>query len=171
MKELILGGVRSGKSRLAEARARESGLEVIYLATARALDDAEMQRRIEHHRRQRPVHWQTFEEPVALADCLLRLAANQRCIIVECLTMWLTNLLCEDKGTRLEAQREALLAALLTAPGYIILVSNECGLGISPLGELTRRFVDEAGQLHQRLASLCDRVTLSVAGLPLSVKS
>lgn len=170
MKELILGGVRSGKSRLAETRALESGLEVIYLATARACGDAEFQRRIEQHRRRRPAHWQTVEEPVALADCLLRLAAGQRCIIIECLTLWLTNLLCEDEGARFEAQCEALLAALRQAPGTIIMVSNECGLGISPLGELTRRFVDEAGQLHQRLASLCDRVTFTVAGLPLSVK-
>lgn len=170
MKELILGGVRSGKSRLPEARARESGLEVVYLATARAPGDAGMRRRIELHRRQRPAHWQTVEEPVALADCLLRLAARERCIIIECLTLWLTNLLCEDDGMRLEAQRDALLAALPGAPGTIILVSNECGLGVSPLGDLTRRFLDEAGQLHQQLAWICDRVTFTVAGLPWSLK-
>jgi adenosylcobinamide kinase/adenosylcobinamide-phosphate guanylyltransferase len=170
MKELILGGVRSGKSRLAEARAGESGLEVVYLATAQAHGDAQMQNRIGQHRRCRPPHWRTVEEPVELADCLLRLAAARRCSLVECITLWLTNLLCDGDGARLEAQREALLAALSQAPGTIILVSNECGLGISPLGELTRRFLDEAGHLHQRLASLCDRVTLTVAGLPVSVK-
>lgn len=107
MKELILGGVRSGKSRLAEARARESGLEVVFLATARALSDAQMHNRIEQHRRRRPSHWQTVEEPVALADCLLRLAAARRCILVECITLWLTNLLCEGDESRLKAQGSA----------------------------------------------------------------
>jgi adenosylcobinamide kinase/adenosylcobinamide-phosphate guanylyltransferase len=170
MKELILGGVRSGKSRLAEAHARESGLEVIYVATARATDDLEMQRRIRQHRQRRPLQWQTIEEPVVLADSLRRFAADHRCILVECLTLWLTNLLCDADQARLRGEREALLATLPLLPGSIILVSNECGLGISPLGELTRRFIDEAGQLHQQLASICDRVTLTVAGLPLSLK-
>jgi adenosylcobinamide kinase/adenosylcobinamide-phosphate guanylyltransferase len=170
MKELILGGVRSGKSRLAEAHARDSGLEVIYLATARATDDVEMQRRIQEHRQRRPLQWRTIEEPVALADSLRRFAADHRCILVECLTLWLTNMLCDADEARFRSEREALLAAMPQLPGSVILVSNECGLGISPLGELTRRFVDEAGLLHQQLASVSDRVTFIVAGLPLSVK-
>lgn len=170
MRELILGGVRSGKSRLAEARARASGARVTYLATARAAGDAELQARIAQHRARRPAEWQLLEEPLALAATLRAHAAPDRCIVVECLTLWLTNLLCERDAERLGREREALLEAWAALPGHVILVSNETGLGIVPLGELTRRFVDEAGILHQRLAVLADRVTLVIAGIPQTLK-
>jgi adenosylcobinamide kinase/adenosylcobinamide-phosphate guanylyltransferase len=97
-------------------------------------------------------------------------ADNERCLLVDCLTLWLTNLLMLEDPERLAAEREALLTCLAELPGEIIFVSNETGLGVVPLGELTRRYVDEAGWLHQALAERCQRVVLTVAGLPLTLK-
>lgn len=169
MRKLILGGMRSGKSRLAEQHAQDTGLPVTYLATATAQDD-EMRQRIAHHQSQRPDHWQLVEEPVALAAALQRHAAEAHCLLVDCLTLWLTNLLCLDDEARLRQEIDALLEVLPTLPGTIILVSNETGMGVVPLGELTRRYCDEAGRLHQAVAARCDKVILTVAGLPLVVK-
>lgn len=169
MLELILGGARSGKSRLAERLAAESGLAVTYIATSQALD-GEMGARIAHHRQRRPVHWSLVEEPLQLAQVLREQAAPQRCLLVDCLTLWLTNLLMLDDLHRLEKEREALLDCLPGLPGRIILVSNETGLGVVPLGELTRRYVDEAGWLHQAVADRAQRVTFMVAGLPMTLK-
>ena len=169
MKELVLGGVRSGKSRLAEQRARGSGLRVVYIATAIASGDAELEARIRQHRLHRPADWILVEEPLALGAALRVQASAERCLVVECLTLWLTNLLC-PAAERLEPERQSLLDALPALAGHIILVSNETGLGVVPLGELSRRFVDASGELHQRLATLCDRVTLTVAGLPHTLK-
>jgi adenosylcobinamide kinase/adenosylcobinamide-phosphate guanylyltransferase len=166
MKELILGGTRSGKSRLAELSARNSALDVVYIATARAGDDMELLQRIDLHRQRRPANWQVVEEPYGLASTMHRCAAVHRCLLIECLTMWLTNLLCANDGSLFERERDALLAVLPALPGHIILVGNETGLGVVPLGELTRRFTDEAGQVHQELARICDRVIFSIAGLP-----
>jgi adenosylcobinamide kinase/adenosylcobinamide-phosphate guanylyltransferase len=170
MKELILGGVRSGKSRLAEQYAQASGLHVTYLATATVEDD-EMRARIAHHQAQRPEHWRLVEEPLALASTLQHHAAAGRCILVDCLTLWLTNLLCAQDEERLRHEISALLEILPGLPGHIILVSNETGMGIVPLGELTRRYCDEAGRLHQAVAQCCEKVILTVAGLPMVVKS
>ena len=164
--ELILGGARSGKSALAERRAVESGLEVVYIATA-APGDEEMARRIAHHRARRPAHWRTVEAPLDLASTLCTEAAAQRCLLVDCLTLWLTNLLL---GPGLEPQRNDLLAALTALPGRVILVSNEVGWGIVPINELARRFADEQGRLNQAVASVCSRLTLVAAGLPLELK-
>lgn len=169
MLTLILGGARSGKSALAERLATDSGREVIYLATAQALDD-EMADRIAHHRARRPAEWLAVEEPLALAGTLRLHAQAGRFVIVDCLTLWLSNLLGREGGARFEAEREALLDSAATLPGEIAFVSNEVGLGIAPLGELTRRFVDEAGRLHQALAQRCDRVVFVAAGLPLLLK-
>ncbi len=169
MKTLILGGVRSGKSRLAETLANQSGLPVCYIATATAGDD-EMRQRIEDHRMRRPTSWTVVEEPYALSEVLHRHAVSDHCIIVECLTLWLTNLLVVGDEGRFTHERDALIDTLPKLPGAIILVGNEAGLGIIPLGELTRRFCDEAGWLHQELAQHCDRVILTVAGLPLTLK-
>lgn len=169
MKELILGGVRSGKSRLAEQHAAATGLPVIYVATAHA-QDAEMRARILHHQSNRPAHWQLVEEPLALASALQKHAAEGHCVLVDCLTLWLTNLLCLEDEARLQQEIAALLNALSTLPGEIILVSNETGMGVVPLGELTRRYCDEAGRLHQALAQQSDQVILTVAGLPLYLK-
>ncbi len=169
MIELILGGARSGKSRLAENTAAASGRTVSYIATSQPLDDA-MAERIARHRAQRPAHWGLVEEPIALADALRRTAAKDRCVLVDCLTLWLTNLLLQDDPQRLAAERSALIEVLPGLPGHTILVSNETGLGVVPMGELTRRYVDEAGWLHQALAGLSDRVTFCVAGLPMILK-
>jgi adenosylcobinamide kinase/adenosylcobinamide-phosphate guanylyltransferase len=169
MLDLILGGARSGKSRLAERLARESGLAVRYIATAQALDD-EMRARIATHRAQRPAQWLSIEEPVELARVLQDNAAPERCLLVDCLTLWLSNLLLSADPDCLQREREALLECLPQLPGQIILVSNETGLGIVPLGELSRRYVDEAGWLHQALAERCERVRFCVAGLPMLLK-
>jgi adenosylcobinamide kinase/adenosylcobinamide-phosphate guanylyltransferase len=169
MKELILGGVRSGKSRLAEQRARDSGLQVVYIATAIAALDTELDERIRRHRARRPATWTVVEEPLALGGALRAHASLQRCLVVECLTLWLTNLLC-TAAERFERERLSLLDTLTALAGDIILVSNETGLGVVPLGLLSRRFVDASGELHQSLAGICDRVTLAVAGLPFPVK-
>jgi adenosylcobinamide kinase/adenosylcobinamide-phosphate guanylyltransferase len=165
MKTLILGGVRSGKSRLAEQSATASGLPVTYLATATAGDE-EMRRRIAKHRADRPSGWQVVEEPLALADALRRHARADGLILVDCLTLWLTNLLLDPDPARFETERAALLDTLPTLSGELVMVSNETGLGVVPMGELTRRYCDEAGRLHQALAQLCDRVVFTVAGLP-----
>ncbi len=169
MKELILGGMRSGKSRLAEQHAQQSGLQVTHIATATAQDD-EMRARIAHHQASRPDHWHLVEEPVALAAALQRHAAADRCVLVDCLTLWLTNLLCLEDEARLRQETAALLDVLPRLPGQVILVSNETGMGVVPLGELTRRYCDEAGRLHQAVAARCDQVILTVAGLPLILK-
>ncbi len=169
MKQLILGGVRSGKSRLAEQHAIATCLPVIYIATAQA-QDAEMQARIQHHQTNRPQHWTLLEEPLALAKALQAQAMEGRCVLVDCLTLWLTNLLCLQDEERLQQETAALLEILPSLPGEIILVSNETGMGIVPLGELTRRYCDEAGRLHQAVAARCESVILTVAGLPLILK-
>ena len=169
MRELILGGVRSGKSALAEQLALESGLAVTYIATAQAGDD-EMRERILHHRRRRPIQWDLLEVGCDLADELVKVAAAGRCLLVDCLTLWLTRLLTDPDPERLATETAELLRVLPELPGRIIMVSNETGLGVVPMGELTRRFCDESGRLHQRLATLCDRVILTVAGLPQVLK-
>ncbi len=169
MRELILGGARSGKSRLAERLAHESGLAVTYIATSQALD-GEMSARVQHHRERRSATWGLVEEPLALAQVLREQAAADKCLLVDCLTLWLTNLLMLDDPARLSTERDALLDCLSGLPGRILLVSNETGLGVVPLGELTRRYVDEAGWLHQALAERCERVVFTVAGLPMVLK-
>jgi len=169
MKELILGGIKSGKSRHAEQRAQDSGLNVIYIATATAQDN-EMQRRILVHQQQRNGNWGLIEEPVKLADTIKQHASENTCLLIECLTLWLTNLLCLDNETIFKQERQSFLDAIEDAPGKIIIVSNETSMGVVPLGELSRRFCDEAGLLHQQLAQLCDRVDLITAGLTQTLK-
>lgn len=169
MRELILGGVRSGKSRLAEQHALASGLQVVYIATAQARDP-EMQRRVAEHRVRRPDSWLSVEAGHNLAEVLLREAKAQRCLLVDCLTLWLTQLLCDASEQELRRECAALLEALPQLHGQIILVSNETNMGVVPMGELSRRYCDEAGRLHQRVAASCQRVILMVAGLPLVVK-
>ncbi|MBM1190044.1 bifunctional adenosylcobinamide kinase/adenosylcobinamide-phosphate guanylyltransferase [Pseudomonas weihenstephanensis] len=169
MLQLILGGARSGKSRLAEKLAADSGCAVTYIATSQPLD-GEMNERVRHHRERRPPHWALIEEPIELARVLRENARVDTCLLVDCLTLWLTNLLMLENPQRLTDERDALLQCLGELPGEILFVSNETGMGVVPLGELTRRFVDEAGWLHQALAERCQRVVLTVAGLPLTLK-
>jgi len=169
MIELILGGARSGKSRFAEQLAEQSGLEVIYIATATA-SDAEMAARIAHHQHHRPAHWQTLEVPIALADCLQVYARPQRCLLVDCLTLWLNNCLFDETACW-ETQKQQFLTQLAELPGRQILVSNEVGQGVVPLGTVSRQFVDESGRLHQALANIADRVIFIIAGLPQILKA
>lgn len=169
MKELILGGVRSGKSTLAEQHATASGLHVVYVATAK-VGDEEMRDRIAHHQARRPVHWQLLEAGHDLAAVLQREARADRCLLVDCLTLWLAQMLCDADDQKLQFEVSALLRVLPCLPGRIILVSNETNMGVVPMGELSRRYCDEAGRLHQQLGAICERVILTVAGLPLIVK-
>ena len=179
--ELILGGQRSGKSRCAEARAsawlEQPGRSALLLATALAGDD-EMRARIRRHqsdRARRVPALLTVEEPRELALALRRHGAAARLIVVDCLTLWLTNLLMPMHGDALDeaalaAALAALCDALRRAPGPVLLVSNEIGLGLTPLTPPARRFVDELGRLHQLVADSCDRVTLMVAGIEVPIK-
>jgi len=166
MKELVLGGARSGKSAYAQRRAAESGLPVTMIATGTAGDE-EMAARIARHRAARPDGWRTVEAPRQLALALRAEAAPGRCVVVDCLTLWLMNVI----GSGFETEREALLGALPGLPGEVLFVANEIGLGIVPLGEATRCFRDEAGRLNQDLAAACERVTFVAAGLPLTLKA
>ncbi|HEX4241533.1 MAG TPA: bifunctional adenosylcobinamide kinase/adenosylcobinamide-phosphate guanylyltransferase [Steroidobacteraceae bacterium] len=178
MRTLILGGVRSGKSRHAAELARRTDC-VTLIATAEALD-AEMTARIEAHRAGRPAHWRVVEEPIRLAAALGRAAAPGRTVIVDCLTLWLSNLLGAEEAARAEttpaaggllaSEQAALLESLPRLPGDTVLISNEVGLGIMPANALARRFADAAGTLHQKLGAICDRVVLMTAGLPLALK-
>ena len=178
---LLLGGARSGKSGLAERIARESGKEVVYVATSYA-GDAEMSARIEHHRARRPAEWKTVEEPTALAAMLRTFCAPGRIVLVDCLTLWLTNLMFSarqefpdvgpiDLPPLFVDERAALLDWLdADAAGDVIFVSNEVGMGIVPYGAVSRAFADEAGRLNQDVAARCERVLFVAAGLPLVLK-
>lgn len=165
---LILGGVRSGKSRLAEKLAIESQLPVTYIATATA-EDEEMRQRIAKHREQRPDHWHVIEEPLKLAAALSNVN-SAHCILLDCLTLWLTNLLLTNDCSLLTHERDTFLSVLPTLKNRILIVSNETNMGITPMGELSRRYCDEAGRLHQALAQHCEQVILTVAGLPHTLK-
>lgn len=176
---LILGGARSGKSRYAETLARQSAEPVTVIATAQPLD-AEMAARIARHQADRPSKWRTVESPVALAETLVREAGHGRHLIVDCLTLWLMNLMAGadtldhayDAGELplFRTQRSALLEVLPGLPGTILLVANEVGLGLVPETPLGRLFRDEAGRLNQALAEACPRVSFVAAGLPLVLK-
>lgn len=166
---LVLGGIKSGKSRLAESLASASGKSIVYIATATALDD-EMQARINHHRLQRNQDWPVVEEPLLLGEALSNHMSAQHCVLIDCLTLWMTNLLMRDDEEYFSAQRQAFISAFSNATGEVILVSNESGLGVIPLGELTRRYCDEIGLLHQELAATSHNVVMTVAGLPQVLK-
>jgi adenosylcobinamide kinase / adenosylcobinamide-phosphate guanylyltransferase len=179
MLELILGGARSGKSTLALDRARESGRDVVFIATATPSNsDAEMRDRIERHRLERPSHWTTLEVSVQLGAALRALNGRNAFVIVDCMTLWLSNVLypfTENNATgaddaALVRERTALLQALNAFDGDAVLVSNEVGLGLVPDSAVGRHFRDEQGRLNQQLAAVCQRVTFVAAGLPLTLK-
>ena len=164
---LVLGGARSGKSREAERLVLASGLAPVYVATAQALDD-EMAARIARHRARRGGTWRTIEEPLDLAGVLERESADGRAVLVDCLTLWLTNLM---GGLRpVEAEVERLLAVLPRLSGALVLVSNEVGQGVVPARAMARAFVDHAGRLHQRIAEQADGVVFMTAGLARRLK-
>lgn len=167
---LVLGGARSGKTAYAQAQAEAlaaaTGGSLVMIATAQAFD-AEMQARIEKHRAQRGPAWRTVEAPVDLAGALAALAPTD-IAVVDCLTLWLNNLMMQEIDP--EAAATALLAGLRSVSAPVWLVSNEVGLGIVPDNALARRFRDEAGRLHSRLAAVADRAVMVVAGLPMILK-
>jgi len=178
-RHLILGGARSGKTNHAIALATDLAaarrLPVVYVATAQALDD-EMRQRIDLHRAQRPQSWQTVEAPSALASALR--AQPQAILVVDCLTLWLSNALLSDFDEaqpnaplrRWDEERSSLLSWLPDHRGAALFVSNEVGSGIVPASALARRFQDEQGRLNQQVAALCDSVTLVVAGIAMAIK-
>jgi len=165
---LILGGARSGKSRYAEqlVEARGAGL---YLATAERLgDDAEMAARIAKHQHRRGDTWKTIEEPLDIANIITSQSTADRLILVDCLTLWLSNLMFAKRD--IDAVTAELVAALEKSKGPVVLVSNEVGLGIVPENALARAFRDDAGRMNQVVAAACDRVVFMAAGLPLIMK-
>ena len=165
---LVLGGARSGKSRFAEAEAMASGLAKVYVATASARDE-EMRARIARHRADRAdAGWRTLEEPHALAEVLARESTPDRVLLVDCLTLWLSNVMLGNHDPATACDRLAALMPDLAGP--VILVSNEVGSGIVPDNALGRAFRDAQGRLNQRMAAACGRVVLVVAGLPLWLK-
>jgi len=164
---LVLGGARSGKSTFAERLVAESGLEPLYIATANA-DDAEMAERIAHHRIRRGGSWHTIEEPEALEAALADNAREGRAILVDCLTLWISNLMLARAD--MSRRTESLCAALSGLPGLAVLVSNEVGMGLVPDTLLGREFRDAQGRLNQAVAAIADRVVFVAAGLPLFLK-
>lgn len=185
MKQLILGGARSGKSALAQTTAVEiaekrkaQGMpaQLIYLATCdSSAADGEMQARIARHKAERDERWTLIEADADLASTLKSIANDNTIILVDCLTLWLTRCLLTDENLPnavhfWQQQKQALLALVKSLPGDVLFISNEVGQGIIPMGALSRAFVDEAGFLHQALASQCDRVIFTVAGLPMVLK-
>ncbi len=180
-RELLLGGQKSGKSRTAEMRAVDwletSGREALLIATARAGDD-EMAARIARHQADRALRvpgLRTLEEPVELAQAIERCSRPERLVVVDCLTLWLTQVSFSLAGTAVptsdvERQCDQLVDAVSSASGAVVLVSNEISLGLISMDADTRRFVDTLGRLHQRVAAACTRVTLLVAGCELPVK-
>ena len=170
---LILGGARSGKSAFAEQLALESGLPVTYIATAQVYD-TEFGARVDQHKTRRPAHWSTVEQSFNLAEALQTHAKAGTCLIVDCLTLWLAQCICPDceRPDNLDWQQERsrLLEVLPTLPGTVLLVSNEVGMGIVPLGEINRQFQDEQGRLNQAVAKQVNTVSFIAAGLPLTLK-
>jgi len=173
MLTLILGGARSGKSRLAQRLALKAN-RVTYIATAQAGGDSEMAERIEHHRSHRPPEWKTVEEPLELADAIIQAAGHSDTILADCLTIWLSNLFWEYRDSPagidqlLHGQLQRIHAVSRSVS--VLLVSNELGSGTVPEAAVTRAFRDSQGLLNQQAAELADEVILTVAGLPLYLK-
>jgi len=164
---LVLGGARSGKSRYAQARAEALPGELVFVATAQAFDD-EMRDRIARHRADRDGRWSTVEVPLDLAGCIAREAREERVLLVDCLTLWTSNILLAERD--IAAETGQLEAAIAAASGTIILVANEVGLGIVPDNALARRFRDAAGSINQAVARACAGVVFIAAGLPMHLK-
>ncbi|HTJ56539.1 MAG TPA: bifunctional adenosylcobinamide kinase/adenosylcobinamide-phosphate guanylyltransferase [Devosiaceae bacterium] len=165
---LVLGGARSGKTGFGERLAMGAGIKPAYLATAQALD-SEMRDRVASHQRQRQGRFETLEEPLALSSALVSAAAGHDVILVDCLTLWITNLLGagRDVAEAVDQLSDTLMRMDTTR---VILVSNEVGLGIVPDNPLARTFRDLSGSTHQRMAEICDDVYFVIAGLPLTLK-
>ena len=170
MIELIGGGARSGKSRYALNRASEFSGQKIFVATATASDpDGEMAERIQRHKSERGPEWKLIEEPLYLSR-VIRECDEDGIILIDCLTLYLSNWLCGSEASAWDHEKSAFLQALKKSSNPVLLVTNEVGMGVVPMGELSRRFVDESGWLHQDIAAVADRVTMVTFGLPQSLK-
>lgn len=169
MLHLVLGGARSGKSHYAEQLALATQKPRVYIATAQAVDQ-EMQDRIKHHQQRRDQNWTLVEEPMYLADRLKAIDCAGQVVLVDCLTVWMSNLLYAQDPDLQQRECLKLLELLPNLQSEIILVSNETGLGVVPLGEITRRFVDESGRLHQALGQICQHAVFCVAGFLMQLK-
>jgi adenosylcobinamide kinase/adenosylcobinamide-phosphate guanylyltransferase len=166
----ITGGARSGKSAFAENLANELKGKRAYLATAQALD-AEMVARIEHHRKRRGNAWDTFEEPLAVAELIRKLSGRYEVVLLDCLTLWLSNVMAHTDGDdAVDARVDALVSEIRSFSGTCIVVSNEVGLGIVPDNPLARRFRDCAGMLNQKTARAADEVYFTASGIPVKIK-
>jgi adenosylcobinamide kinase / adenosylcobinamide-phosphate guanylyltransferase len=170
---LILGGARSGKSAYAEKLMGDSRFPVTYIATAQVYDD-EFAKRVKHHQARRPKDWKTIEAPHYLADAMEANIHKGHSLIIDCLTLWLAQCICPEcvppKGVSWQAERAKFLSYLEKFEGNLILVSNEVGMGIVPLGAINRQFQDEQGRLNQAVAALADKVFFIASGLPLKLK-
>ena len=168
---LVLGGVRSGKSRYAQDLATRSR-RVAFVATAERRDDEEMRAKIERHRADRPAGWTTLEEPLNLAGAVLSAGQNHDVVLIDCITLFAANLLegCGEDSARLIGYIDALCEALQSPPCSVVLVSNEVGSGVVPAYELGRRYRDLVGEINQRVAAVADTVVLMIAGLPQVLK-
>ncbi|WP_068316249.1 bifunctional adenosylcobinamide kinase/adenosylcobinamide-phosphate guanylyltransferase [Polycladidibacter hongkongensis] len=164
---LVVGGARSGKSAYAERLVEASGRACVYVASGQAFD-GEMQERIGQHQSRRGAQWRTVEEPLDLAGVVARESAAETCLLIDCLTLWTSNLM--HAGCELDTAANELCAALLRARGPVVLVSNEVGLGIVPENKLARRFRDEAGRINQQVANACDTVMFMASGQALQLK-
>ncbi|MGH7848465.1 MAG: bifunctional adenosylcobinamide kinase/adenosylcobinamide-phosphate guanylyltransferase [Candidatus Binatia bacterium] len=166
---LVTGGARSGKSAYAEKRALALGSRLLYVATAQRID-AEMARRIEEHRKRRAHAWQTIEEPLEVPGVLQRRRDPLDCVLIDCVTVWLSNLLLERGEAGVQHEVETLENWVARIPTSLIFVTNEVGSGIVPDNPLARQFSDLAGRANQRLAELANEVVLMVSGIPLTIK-
>lgn len=164
---LVLGGARSGKSAYAERLVEESGLTPVYLATATA-GDGEMSDRIRAHQSRRGEHWQTVEAPLGLVPAIAEHSTPQSAILVDCLTLWLSNLMTLSRD--IAEETATLISGLATLPGPVVFVTNEVGLGIVPANDLAREFRDHAGHLNQAVALASDRTVMMISGLPMILK-
>lgn len=168
MIELIGGGARSGKSRYALEKAGDLPGRHTFIATAEAKDNS-MADRIQRHQRERDERWTLIEEPLELASKIAQQRAGD-IVLVDCLTLWLSNWLCSEKAARWTTQKQEFLTALQQTSAEIFLITNEVGLGVIPVGQLSRDFVDQSGWLHQDIAALANRVTMVTFGIPQSIK-
>lgn len=164
---LVLGGVRSGKSRFAEKLVEESGLDAVYIATGQAFD-SEMKARIDRHQARRGENWQTIEAPLDLTAALKSIAPRNCSVLIDCLTLWVSNLMMKEMDIGDETRRLSAVLAEVKSP--VVIVTNEVGMGIVPDNKLAREFRDHAGDLNQEIAAMASQVYLVAAGLPLKLK-
>jgi adenosylcobinamide kinase/adenosylcobinamide-phosphate guanylyltransferase len=163
----ITGGARSGKSSFALEQASGIAGKKAYIATAEALDE-EMRKRIEDHRKQRGKEWDTFEEPLMIAEVIKKIGDRYDTLVLDCLTLWLSNIM--HANLSIEAEIERLISSLLSHQTSVFIVSNEVGMGIVPENEMARKFRDMTGMLNQKVAGVADEVYIVIAGIPLRIK-